>query len=87
VYTPGTVEPLVAKDSVNECLKTTFAKSRFRREVPYTVKNRFAIFPPLARESLASDIPAEDGVIASHFLQLLLFLQPMEKHVVFTIIP
>jgi hypothetical protein len=53
VYTPGTVEPLVAKDSVNECLKTTFAKSRFRREVPYTVKNRFAIFPSPAEMSVA----------------------------------
>jgi hypothetical protein len=81
------VEPLVAKDSVNECLKTTFAKSRFRREVPCTVK-KASDFPGLGQgEFVYSDIPADDGEIANHFLQCKLLLLPMEKQIFFTVIP
>ena len=37
MYTPATFEADVAKYSVNECLKDTFQKSRFRREVSHVL--------------------------------------------------
>jgi hypothetical protein len=50
-----------------------------------TVKKRLAIFPPPARESLVSDIPAGDGKMANHFYGVVLDISGRNPDSLFTI--